>query len=493
MKKYSNNIKKSVVCILLLAVSVFCMYPVKAIADEENDPCEKAEPISIYDYDDLLGIADNPGGYYRLENDIDCSGNIWEPVDFSGVFDGNNHALLNLKITNCSNGVRTTYDGNMIAYDTRFSGFFGILENAAVNNLIIKGIDVEVTSDFDCFVGTLAGYSFGSSIDECVVEGTASLTVSAKMMGVGGIVGYGGNGYINNSVADVTLICIDTDAANRDEQFMAGAYAAGFLDLDNDNITIDGYDSDHGYVHDGGLVGMYILYGDYMDYEGYITNSRSDGMITFFEDNTDRRAYCSEYIGEVMNWTYEWGGCSSGFVRNEVYDYSNNLLPHCCSGDDYSATVVQSTDSEYGYTLYTCNECGTYSYKADYTPLAHSVSEWSTVNEATNESAGLECGICDTCGTTVYRKTDILAEETQENVSVNEVADSVSDSAANDNVISDNTGENENKDSTLTVIVVVLISLTLASVVCVAVISNNKKKKRKKKKYRGKNNTIKRR
>ena len=133
------------------------------------------------------------------------------------------------------------------------------------------------------------------------------------MFGVGGIVGYGGNGAILNTYTDTTLICIDHDAENRDEQFMGGAYSAGYIDVNGCSIHIHGYDSDHGYVHNGGLVGMYILYPLGCDYKGYINNTRVEGKITFFEDNTDRRAYCKDFMGEVMNWTYEYVGNSSDF------------------------------------------------------------------------------------------------------------------------------------------------------------------------------------
>ncbi|MBP5222276.1 MAG: hypothetical protein J6Z35_03845, partial [Lachnospiraceae bacterium] len=65
---------------------------------------------------------------------------------------------------------------------------------------------------------------------------------------------------ISDTSADVTLVCIDTDAANRDDQFMGGVCAAGYPDIKGCNIRIAGFDSDPGSVHDGGLVGMYMFY-----------------------------------------------------------------------------------------------------------------------------------------------------------------------------------------------------------------------------------------
>ena len=452
---------KKLMCYIAVVLVVTCAIPDYVFAaevndlvrtgeddtsDDSSDVFAPAEAIPIYDYEDLQMMRDNPEGNYVLQNDIDCSGYEWEPLDFYGVFDGNNHALLNLKITKMSSQVRTTYDGNMIAYDTSFSGFFGVLENATVENLIIRGIDVSVESDKDCFIGTMAGYAYGSTIDSCDIQGYADLSVFAKMFGVGGIVGYGGNSCIINSNADVVLVCTDTNAAERDEQFMAGAYAAGYIDLDNDTIIIDGYDSDHGYVHNGGLVGMYILYGEGMNYAGYITNSRSEGMITFFEDNTDRRAYCSEYIGEVMNWTYDWGGCTSTFVRNEVFDYDTDLKPHYCENATYSEVVNDSTDTEYGYTLCTCDICGTYSYKKDFKPLKHNVTEWEILTEATTEDTGLKVGECEDCHTIVYEKIPVL-EEVNETVSADSVSADVAALSGGESNFQDKIEEFEDVDN----------------------------------------------
>ncbi len=41
-----------------------------------------------------------------------------------------------------------------------------------------------------------------------------------------------------------------------------------------------------------------------------------------------------------MSWAYGWSGNSSNFLRNEVYDYSRNLLPEY----DWSTDSVGKTD-----------------------------------------------------------------------------------------------------------------------------------------------------
>ena len=384
------------------AVSVLMIPSLKAKAE--------GEPIKIYTAKDMHLIAEQPSDSFILMDDIDMKDVEWKPVDFTGTFDGNNHAILNLKVTETSDSTQVTYDGNYKTYDTYFGGLFGTLLDAEVKNLTLKGINVNVEKDLPCFVGSIAGFAEGSSITNCNIDGTIRLDANSKMFGIGGIIGYGGNSAITECSADVVLICIDHDKENRDEQFMGGGYAAGYLDVDKCKIKIDGYDSDHGYVHNGGLVGMYILYPAGNNYAGYINNTRVEGMITFFEDNTDRRAYCKDFIGEVMNWTYEYVGNSSDFKPNETKDYSKDLLPHYCEGDNYTKEEVASTCEEFGYTLYTCNDCG-YSYKADYTLKNHTVDTWNNIIEPTYEEEGLAEGTCTNCSATTYSIVPVKEEE----------------------------------------------------------------------------------
>lgn len=224
----------------------------------------------------------------------------------------------------------------------------------------------------------------------------------------GGLCGCG-NGRIEGTDADVQLICNDTDSANRDEQFLGGAYGAGYFDLDGCNIHIDGYASEHGYAHNGGVAGMYMLYPSGTVYEGYLTNTRVTGKISFYEDNTDRRAYCKDFIGEVMNWTYQVARNSSDFVCDERHDYSIVLLPHTCDEPVYTTEKVNSDCENYGYELYRCQTCG-YEYKDNFTACGHEVKDWQLVKESSVEAYGVEEGECALCGRYVRRTTDRLSE-----------------------------------------------------------------------------------
>ena len=458
----------------VLTAIIFCIVLAANMSSVSADMYEE-----IYSYEDLLKIADNPDGNYILMQDIDMSGIDWTPLNFSGSFNGNGHALLNVTVKEMTAETRQTYDGNMKVYDTYFSGFFGILTNAVVSDLNLINYRSEITSDVPCFSGSLAGYSDNSAVTGCTITAEIRLDAHDRMFGVGGVVGYG-NGAIEYTDVDVTLICNDTDALSRDEQFLGGAYAAGYFDLNECHIDIDGYVSEHGYTHNGGAAGMYILYPGGTVYEGYLTNTRVVGRISFYEDNTDRRAYCKDFIGEVMNWTYQVAGNSSDFVSDESHDYSVVLVPHSCVQPQYSTQEIEADCENYGYVLYHCDVCG-YEYKDNYTSKKHEVANWRTIRESDTEDYGIIEGECELCGTTVRQLTEKLEEEattqiepeTESSIEETEsVQPSGSDSTMQENV---STEEPVSEVKNVGAIMVIAVIIAVAAITTVAIIRKTRR------------------
>ena len=333
---------KKLTALFICIAMVFCL---AACKDQEEAVVDSPEPevvsptraeliaaneineseIAISLPEELMAIPDGSNKSFYLTNDIDMTGKAWTPKDFYGTFDGKGFTIKNLNVTGHSGGVAQVYDGNMKVYDTNFCGMFGILDGATVKDFTLKNLSFKcATGTGNIFAGSIAGYMNNATISNVIVNGKGHLETSSKCFGIGGFAGYG-NGLIENSTADMQLICIDNNAKERDEQFMGGAYAAGRIDLVHNNIVIDGYDSDHGYVHNGGLVGMYIHYDE--DITGHLDYNDVKGRIRFFEDNTDRRAYCAPYGGEMMNWNLTMDGNTQSFVRDEVFEYNINLLP----------------------------------------------------------------------------------------------------------------------------------------------------------------------
>lgn len=370
---------------------------------------EEAAPVEIYTPEDLLEMAKNPEGSFILMADLDMTGIPWKAIDFAGTLDGNGHAILNLTLTEMGDKKPNSCDGNKKLYETAYFGLFGTLINAEVKNLKLINVRARVDIDEPCFIGGLAGYAENATITDCTVVGTLELRAFDRMFGVGGVVGYG-SGKVKNCQIDVTLITTDTDIKTKDEQFLGGVYATGFMDVRNCNVTIDGYTSEHGYVHNGGIVGMYMEYPLGVGKKGYVTGNHVEGRITFFENNDDRRAYCKAFVGEALVDYYILDDNTQNFQKEEWKDFTEELRPEMCAIPEYTESVIAGNCNTYGYTQYTCEICG-YSYKDKYTLFTHTVSVWTEQEAATLEAEGLAIGYCDGCGVEQTRTIPVIEPE----------------------------------------------------------------------------------
>lgn len=387
-----KRINKLILTFLLLFIVVGTnVFPVHATNSKAS-----IEWIEISSKEDFLKIAANPNGNYRLTRDLNLSGIEWKPFSFTGHLDGNNHSILNLTIKESGDETTITYDGNMKAYDTYFAGIFSILDHATVENLNLCNIRVDVNEDRNCFVGSMCGYSEDSTIKNCSISGQLCLHANAQIFGVGGAVGYG-NGKINSCNIYTTLIAVDTNVEERNEQFMGGAFGGGYMDVDNCSIHIKGFDSNHGYVHNGGVAGIYLFYPEGKDYSGSISHNTIKGIITFFEDNREnaqwRCADCNPIIGkDTTSGKGYLANANTGdeetFTRDERFEYDKELLPEMCDNPEYEEEIVAPTEVAFGYTTYTCKECH-YSYNDNYTLLHEDIDNQEATSEQ-NSSASTE-------------------------------------------------------------------------------------------------------
>lgn len=376
--------------IFLCTAILFCM-TVPAFA-EELPPV-----VEIHTVEDLQAIADAPSGNYILMKDLDMTGVEWFSPDFSGTFDGNGHAILNLYLSHPGPSKPESYDGNMLSYETNYVGLFGTVQNAEIKNLNLINVRGLVEIDTPCFVAGIAGYFQESTISNCTVTGTLELRAHDRMFGIGGIAGFGGIGLIENCNVDVTLICTDTDASTKDEQFLGGIYATGFVDVKDCTIKIDGYGSEHGYAHNGGVVGMFMQQPYGMTIMGKLNRNMISGKITFFEDNLDRRAYCHPVAGEVLAFVHSIADNKYDFQRDERKEYDVELRPEMCPDPVYTETVIPAGCDTFGYTSYTCASCG-YTYTDQYTLYQHTVTDWKVIIPSSEEEEGISEGNCDRCG-----------------------------------------------------------------------------------------------
>lgn len=377
--------KKLFCCFLVV---LLCL-PVRVAAQEEATP--------IYTVEDLLAVMQNPEGSYVLMADLDLAGVDWSCPDFFGSFDGNGHAILNLTLTQPGAAQAKVYDGNRKEYEVQCAGLFGVMQDAEVKDLRLINVRSLVQTDAPCFVGAVAGCMYDSKVTGCEVVGELELRAHDRIFGLGGVVGYG-CGEVSDCSLDVTLICVDTDAAAKDEQFMGGVYATGFIDVINCKIQIDGYVSEHGYAHNGGIVGMYMQYPWGKEEIGQLRDNRVDGKITFFEDNDSRRAYCEAFVGEsLVYYQFYKGKNISDFQRDERWEYDRELRPHMCGDPVYAENVTPPDCAAFGYSTYTCGECG-YAYTDHYTLPQHDMAQWTVKLAATTEQEGLREAVCSRCG-----------------------------------------------------------------------------------------------
>jgi len=148
---------------------------------------------------DLDNIRNNSSGNYILTKDVDLSswGN-WEPINITGVFDGNGFSIK---------GVSMQYSDTGLAY----WGIFGEVEgNGVVKNLslIDTSIDIITHPDKHCgIVGGIVGYlGEDAVIENCSFSGNIKV-ISYQTAWVGGIVGEA-LGIIRNSSNAGTISAI---------------------------------------------------------------------------------------------------------------------------------------------------------------------------------------------------------------------------------------------------------------------------------------------
>lgn len=369
-------------------------------------------PIELHTPEDLAAIADNPSGNYLLMDDLDMSGISWQGLDFEGTLDGNGHAILNLSPSLPGEEHPVCYDGNRLPYEPEYFGLFSCLRNATVRNLNLINVRTVVETQQPTSLAGLAGYAENCLIQNCTVTGTLELRAYAPLLDVAGLIGYG-NGTIENCQVDVTLICVDTDTEHRDEQFLGGIYGHGFFHVLDCQITIDGYVSEFGYCHNGGIGGMHARYPlTHTDTCEFFRNTVS-GKITFFEQNNDPRAYCNAFVGEYLDENYSRGGNTQFFLRDFRWQSDRELRPCMCDSPAYSESVTEADCQEFGYTAFTCQSCG-YHYRDKYTRKIHTPGPWEIVKEPTTQSSGTQIANCIHCGYLISENLEPLTQETIE-------------------------------------------------------------------------------
>lgn len=354
-------------------------------------------PTAISDREGLERIAEDPYGSYVLTADIDLKDNPWTPILFFGTFDGGGHTIGNMTVVETGKDTGKTYDGNDKIYDTVFAGLFSIAESANISHLTLLNAKIQIETNRNCFIGAIAGYTKNSTISDCTVLTRQHLTLSSVNAGIGGAVGFCENSQFNDCNIDAELIFEDINRDVLCEEFLAGVFSCGYGSVQGGSVVLRGYADVYGYAHNGGVIGMFKLSPEIRRATCSVREVTVNIEISFFEITRSRRAYCKPIIGEDA---YKICRVSRNkenrFVRSESKD-GVSQRPEKCDAPEYTITITNPSCTQWGYTTYTCSECG-YSYCDDYTLPQHSYRTDSVA--PTCDQDGSITYTCEICGDT---------------------------------------------------------------------------------------------
>ena len=215
----------------------------------------------------------------------------WTPIGksletpFKGTFDGLHHTVSKLKT-----------DSNK-----SYQGFFGIVENATIRNLIIEG-EVEGTE----YVGAVAAYAINSTFSDCTF-GNSNLSTSFYVKGLGWIGGV--IGYARGSVFE---FCVNYGAVEGGDKGYVGGIGGGC----EGGSSLRGC-SNYGNVAvgqggcGGGLMGL--MYG------GYISGCANHGQMTSVAGMI--AGILANIAGNMANSVVITGSYSDGNNGNDVWGF----------------------------------------------------------------------------------------------------------------------------------------------------------------------------
>ena len=405
------------------------------------NPSAAPAPTPIRSAQDMHLLAEDPNGSFVLEADIymsdlaegsgtnggsaaDPNAANWTPIPFYGDLNGAGHTIYNLKIDRFGQETADTVDGNAKVYKALSVGLFSALDGAKITDLAIRGADINVSAEQNCFAGVLAGWMQNTLVENCTISDSRVILTAACLpepgatdngkprtsanAGIGGLAGFGaGNGkgtesrtlnynQIRGCSVDTTLVFDDrTDPSLKVEQFLGGVLGAGYADITGCTVNVEGWAAIRGYAHNGGMVGMFYVY-DGTDTIGLISGCKVSGEINFYENNKDRRAYCDPYVGEKMTWP-KFASLTSTFRNGETKSYSAKMTPEQCDQPQITDTVVPGSCQSPGYTTHTCSVCGN-SWNDTFTPNVHQPGDWNIVHYPGNGEDGLRVRKCTLCG-----------------------------------------------------------------------------------------------
>jgi len=295
--------------ILLLLLLAICFFPLSAQAKYGGGTGEPNDPYLICDANQMNAIgadANDWDKHFKLTADIDLSGYTGTEFNtigyyissidnkaFTGVFEGNGHAIFNFSFTSTGRD---------------YIGLFGYVSDPNAEIKDLRLIDPNLDAGIAWNIGPLVGQLSGGTITNCCVDG-------GSISGVGGL---GGLVVVNSG----TITDCSSSAS------ISGESGIGGLVASNDGTITNCYSSGdlHGFSDVGGLVAFN---------GGTISNCYSDANVSEMQimgglvGRNDGTITCCYSSGDVS-------GCMAigGLVGGNW-----GIITNC-----YTATSVSGTD-----------------------------------------------------------------------------------------------------------------------------------------------------
>ena len=247
--------------------------PVTVVVNNTGVGSSASNPSPITTCEEFQNVSAHPGWFFRLENDIDCSGisNFTAISDFGGAIDGQKHLIKNLRMVSSS-------DGNSNR------GIFGTISKGAnVSEVNFRNVNMYCSSTY------CGGVSFtnAGTIEKSSITGTLNFPNCTSQCG--GFAVYN-QGLIAESYANLALGVQGSYAG-----LIAGHQVGGHI---RDCYSMGSITASSGGTI-GGLVG---LNQDQYSSGGDVANSYSTARVTN-----------SSVTGGLIGWQYDGSTISNSY------------------------------------------------------------------------------------------------------------------------------------------------------------------------------------
>jgi hypothetical protein len=236
MKGIVRKPRKTLTLCAAAAVCV-CLFPACLIFPEDDSKTKG--PVPIRTVEDLNAVRYGLDKDYILEKPLIIISN-WTPIGtgalpFTGVFDGNSHAI--------TFGPYAGIDPVPVTEGELSAGIFGVLgSTGTVKNLTVKGLNVTINTDrnpgYNLTAGSIAGINTGTIIN-CAFEG-GTIRASSNNVNSGAVMIYAGG--ICGTNGGTVSGCYVFNGKLYAENLNAGAYswalAGGIAGLNENNGPI---------------------------------------------------------------------------------------------------------------------------------------------------------------------------------------------------------------------------------------------------------------